>query len=88
VRSLSLSTHLRVVHLYTILAKLECRLVVKDDGSLDRRLVTDALESLTPLLELEGLVDDTLSLDLATIEIVDRGGELEGLGERSDDGDF
>lgn len=69
-------------------AELEYRLVVKDDGSLDRRLVADALESLAPLLELEGLVDDTLSLDLATVKVVDRGGEHEGLRERSDDGDF
>lgn len=63
-------------------------LVIEDDGSLDGSLVPDALESLTPLLELEGLVDNTLGLDLATVEVVDSGGEHEGLGERSDDGDF
>jgi len=45
--------------------------LVKDNGSLDGTLVAHALEALFPLFELEGLVDDTLDLDLARIEIVD-----------------
>ena len=62
--------------------------LVKDNGGLDGRLVPDALEGLAPLLQLEGLVDDALGLDLAAVEVVDGGGEHEGLGEGTDDGDL
>lgn len=62
--------------------------LVEDDGGLDGGLVADALEGLAPLLELEGLVDDALGLDLAAVEVVDGGGEHEGLGEGADDGDL
>jgi hypothetical protein len=62
--------------------------LVKDNGGLDGGLVADALQSLTPLLELEGLVHDALGLDLAAVEVVDGGGEHEGLGEGADDGDL
>ena len=50
----------------------EPKLVVKHNRRFDSRLVPDALERLAELLELEHLVDDALSLDLARIEIVDR----------------
>ena len=44
---------------------------VKDNSGLDGALVLDRLQSLAVLLKLEGLVDDTLGLDLATVEVVD-----------------
>ena len=62
--------------------------LVEDDSGLDGRFVTDALEGLAPLLQLEDLVDNALGLDLAAVEIVHRGREHVGLGEGSDDGDF
>ena len=40
-------------------------LVVEDNSSLDGALVLHGLQALAPLLEFEGLVDDTLNLDLA-----------------------
>ena len=45
--------------------------LVKGNGSFDRRLVSHSLEALSPLLEFEGLVDDAMHLDLATVEVVD-----------------
>lgn len=61
---------------------------VKDNRGLDGALVPHRLQTLLPLIQLEGLVDNTLDLDLAAIEVVDRGGELVGLGEGAEDGDF
>jgi hypothetical protein len=50
----------------------ETKSVIKHNRRLDGRLVADALERLAELLQLEGLVDDTLRLDLARVEVVDR----------------
>lgn len=62
--------------------------LVEDNGSLDSGLVANALQSLAPLLQLERLVDDALSLDLAAVKVIDCRWEHEGLGERADDGNF
>jgi hypothetical protein len=48
--------------------------LVKYDGGLDGTLVLDRLQRLAILLELEGLVDDALGLDLSRVEVVDSGG--------------
>ena len=40
-------------------------LVLEDNSSLDGALVLHRLQAFTPLLELEGLVNNTLDLDLA-----------------------
>jgi hypothetical protein len=62
--------------------------LVKGDGGLDGALVAHRLEALLPLLQLEGLVDDAAHLDLAAVEVVNGGGELVGLGEGAEYGDF
>jgi hypothetical protein len=62
--------------------------LVKSDSRLDGALIPHGLETLLPLVELEGLVDDAVHLDLAAVEIVDGGGELVGLGEGAEDGDL
>lgn len=62
--------------------------LVKGDGSLDGGLVAHRLQALLPLLDLEHLVHNAVNLDLARVEVVDRGGELVGLGERAEDGDL
>jgi hypothetical protein len=62
--------------------------LIKRDGSLDGRLVLHRLQTLRPLLKLEGLVDDTLDLDLARVEVVDGGGEFIDLTEATEDGDL
>ncbi len=67
---------------------LPSSLLVKGNSSLNRALIPHRLQTLLPLLELEGLVHDTVDLDFATIEVVDRGGEFVGLGEGAEDGDF
>ena len=54
----------------------------------DSRFVLHSLETLLPLLELKSLVDDTLDLDLAAIEIVDCGREFVCFAKGADDGDF
>ena len=41
--------------------------LIEDDSSLDSTLVLHSLQALRPLLELIGLVDNTLDLDLARI---------------------
>lgn len=41
--------------------------LVENDGSLDGRLVSDALESLAPLFKFEGFVDNALGLDLTAV---------------------
>jgi len=41
--------------------------LIKDDGSLDGGLILHRLETLSPLLKLVRLVDDTLNLDLSRI---------------------
>lgn len=41
--------------------------LVKDNSSLDGALVLDGVKSLLELLELEGLIDDALRLDLAGV---------------------
>jgi ABC-type transporter Mla MlaB component len=46
-------------------------LIIKYNGRLDGRLVPDAFEGLAELFQLEHLVDDTLCLDLARVEVVD-----------------
>jgi len=46
--------------------------LVKGDSGLDSTLVLHALETLGPLLQLESLVDDSLDLDLTTVEVIDR----------------
>jgi hypothetical protein len=56
-------------------------MLVEYNGSFDGRLVADALEGLAPLFEPERLVDDTLGLDFATVEVVDRGREHESFRE-------
>lgn len=61
---------------------------VKGDSGLDGALIPHGLQTLLPLIELEGLVDDALHLDLAAVEIVDGGGEFVRLGEGAEDGDF
>lgn len=48
--------------------------LLKNNGGLDSRLVLDALESLAKVLQLKRLVDDTLGLDLARVEVVNCGG--------------
>ena len=48
--------------------------LVKDDGGLDGALVLDSLKSLAELLKLEGLVDNTLGLDLARVEVCNGSG--------------
>lgn len=48
--------------------------LLENDGGLDGALVLDALQRLAKVLELEGLVDDALGLDLARVEVVDGGG--------------
>jgi hypothetical protein len=45
-------------------------LVVENDGCLDCALVLHGLQALSPLVELEGLIDDPFDLDLARVEIV------------------
>ena len=62
--------------------------LIKSNSRLDSGLVLHGLETLLPLVELEGLVDDPRDLDLAAVEIVDGGGELVGLGEGAEDCDF
>ena len=51
-------------------------LVVENNGSLDCALVLHGLQALSPLVELEGLIDDPFDLDLARVEIVN-GSSLE-----------
>ena len=47
--------------------------LVEDNGGLDGTLVLHRLQALSPLLKLESLVDNSLDLDLARVQIVDRG---------------
>jgi hypothetical protein len=47
--------------------------LVEDNGGLDGTLVLHGLQALSPLLKLESLVDNSLDLDLARVQIVDRG---------------
>lgn len=68
--------------------RLSAWILVKYNSGLNGRLVADALEGFAPLFELEGLVDDTLGLDLAAIEIVNCGREHESFGEGAKNGDF
>jgi len=44
---------------------------IEDNGSLDGALVLDRLESFSVLLQFEGLVDNTLGLDFAVVQVVD-----------------
>jgi hypothetical protein len=44
--------------------------LVEDNGGLDGALVLHGLQALSPLLKLESLVDNSLDLDLARVEIV------------------
>jgi hypothetical protein len=54
---------------------LSCRGdLVKYNSGLDGTLVLDRFQRLAILLELEGLVDDALGLDLSRVEVVDSGG--------------
>jgi hypothetical protein len=50
--------------------------LIKDDSRLDSALVLDRLQSLTPLLELEGLVDNAFDLDFSRIKVVDSSGYM------------
>lgn len=45
----------------------------KDNSSLDSTLVPHTLQTLTPLLEFESLIDDSVDFDFAWIEVVDCG---------------
>lgn len=51
-----------------------CGDLFEDDSGLDGSLVLHSLQALAPLLELVGLVDDTLDFDLAGVEVVDSSG--------------
>lgn len=62
--------------------------LVKDDRRLDGALVLQRRQTLLPLLQLEGLVHDTLNLDFAGVQVVDGSGELVGLGEATQNGDL
>ena len=62
--------------------------LVKGNRSLDGALIAHRLQALLPLIELERLVDDTVDLDLAAVEIVNRGREFVRLGEGAENGDF
>lgn len=62
--------------------------LVKDDRRLDGALVLQRRQTLLPLLQPEGLVHDALDLHLAGVQVVDGGGELVGLGEATQNGDF
>jgi hypothetical protein len=48
-------------------------LVVEDNGGLDSALVLHGLQALSPLVQLESLVDDSCDFYLARVEIVDGG---------------
>jgi len=63
-------------------------LVVEDNGGLDSALVLHGLQALSPLVQLESLVDDSCDFYLARVEIVDGGREHVGLRERSKDCDL
>jgi hypothetical protein len=45
--------------------------LVKRNGSLDRGLIPQALETFRPLLEFEGLIDDTSNFDFARVQVID-----------------
>lgn len=62
--------------------------LVKSNGSLDGSLVPHRLQAFLPLLDLEHLVDDSIDLHLACVKVRDRSGELIGLGEAAQNGDF
>lgn len=62
--------------------------VVKDNSSLDGRFVLHRLKAFRPLVKPEGLVDNTLHVHLAGVEIVDGGGELINFTEASQDSDL
>jgi hypothetical protein len=47
--------------------------LVEDNGGLDGTLVLHGLQALSPLVQLESLVDDSCDLYLARVEIVDGG---------------
>ena len=64
------------------------RCLIKSDSSLDGALVTHGLQALSPLLELEGLVDDAANLDLASVKVVNGGRELVGFREGTENGDL
>lgn len=65
----------------------QCRLI-ENDGRLDGLLGANGLEGLRPLFELESLVDNTLNLDLARVEVVNGSRELVSLREGAQDGDL
>ena len=44
--------------------------LVKGDSSLDGRLVPHSLETLRPLIKLEGFVDNAMNLDFASVEVM------------------
>jgi hypothetical protein len=69
-------------------AKINHHLIVENDSSLDGALVSHRLQALAPLLELEGLVDDSGDLYFAGIEVPNGGGEHVGLREGTEDGDL
>ena len=55
--------------------------LVKSDDGLDSSLVANTFDGFPPLFQLEGLVNDALGFDLTALKVVDRWGELVGLGE-------
>jgi hypothetical protein len=59
--------------------------LVEDNSSLDRTLVSHTLQAFTPLFQFESLVDNTLDLHFSAIKIVDCGWEHVGLGEGTQD---
>lgn len=48
--------------------------LVENDSGLDCRLVLHSLQTFCPLFELVGLVDNSLDLDLAGIEVINGSG--------------
>src|SRR5690606_31752162 len=62
--------------------------LIKDNSSLDGTLVLHSLQALAPLLQLVGLVDNAVHLDLATVQVGNGGGEHVSLREGAENGDF